>query len=122
MRSAGARALREDDDLRPRPDRGALQLVDSSIGRSADAAEQRVRELRPAEEYSERSRPRAEPAARSERRTVQITGQASPPRRRGSPTAARVNARPDRIALWAFFLAIFLIFMAVVTAGAGAGT
>ncbi len=119
MRPAGARLVRDDDDLGPRPDRGALRLVDTATEYAADAAEQRVRELRPAEQHRERPQPRAATAARPERRTVQITGQAAPPRRRGSPTAARVSARPDRIALWAVFLALFLVFMAVVTASAG---
>jgi hypothetical protein len=119
MRSAGARQLREDDELRPRPSR-ALHLVDAPYSEpAADAAERRVRELRPAEGQSEPRPARAETAGRSARRTVQITGQAAPPRRRGLPTASRVSARPDRVALWAFFLALFLVFMAVVTANAG---
>jgi len=79
-----------------------------------------ARELRPAERHSERRPPGPETIGRSARRTVQITGQAGPPRRRGSPTASRVSARPDRVALWALFLALFLVFMAAVTANAGA--
>src|SRR3954462_561007 len=35
------------------------------------------------------------------RRTIQITGQAAPPRRRSTTSAAFV-ARPDRTAMWAF--------------------
>jgi len=120
MRPAGARELREEDDLRPRASQ-ALRLVDApSTERAADAAERRVRELRPAERHSERRPPGPETIGRSARRTVQITGQAGPPRRRGSPTASRVSARPDRVALWALFLALFLVFMAAVTANAGA--
>lgn len=53
-----------------------------------------------------------------ERRTVKITGQPVPARRRPSPTASRIQARPDRIVLWAFVLGLFLVFMAVVTASA----
>ena len=52
------------------------------------------------------------------RRTIQITGQAAPPRRRASSSAAFV-ARPDRTAMWAFLLALFLVLMAVATAHAG---
>lgn len=52
------------------------------------------------------------------RRTVQITGQAAPPRRRPSASTAFV-ARPDRTAMWAFVLALFLVLMAVATAHAG---
>jgi hypothetical protein len=50
------------------------------------------------------------------RRTVQITGQAQAPRRRPEPAAAAFSARPDRIALWAFMLAMFLVVMAIATA------
>jgi hypothetical protein len=52
------------------------------------------------------------------RRTVQITGQAAPPRRRSTTSTALV-ARPDRTAMWAFLLALFLVLMAVATAHAG---
>ena len=52
------------------------------------------------------------------RRTVQITGQAAPPRRRPTVTTGLV-ARPDRTAMWAFLLALFLVLMAVATAHAG---
>jgi hypothetical protein len=51
------------------------------------------------------------------RRTVQITGQVAPPRRR-STTSASFVARPDRTAMWAFILALFLVLMAVATAHA----
>jgi len=54
------------------------------------------------------------------RRTVKITGQPVPARRRSSPAAARIEARPDRIALWAVLLGLFLVFMAVATANAAA--
>jgi hypothetical protein len=49
------------------------------------------------------------------RRTVEITGQVEAPRRR-SQTATAFQARPDRAALWAFLLALFLVAMAVATA------
>jgi hypothetical protein len=50
------------------------------------------------------------------RRTVVITGQPVPPRRRPPRAQARIQARPDRIAMWAFALGIFLVFMAIATA------
>jgi hypothetical protein len=50
------------------------------------------------------------------RRTVQITGQVQAPRRRPEPVASAFTARPDRIALWAFMLAMFLVVMAIATA------
>ena len=58
----------------------------------------------------------AEPVA--ERRTVVITGQASPPRRRSSPAQAQIAARPDRVALWAFLLGLMLVLVAAATAHA----
>jgi hypothetical protein len=51
------------------------------------------------------------------RRTVAITGQTQQPRRR-SQTSTAVMANPDRVALWAFLLAVFLVLMAVATAHA----
>ena len=56
--------------------------------------------------------------AENGRRTVTITGQPVPPRRRRSPAATQLQARPDRIALWAVLLGLFLVFMAVATANA----
>jgi hypothetical protein len=49
---------------------------------------------------------------------VEIRGQV--PARRRSHTEAAMVARPDRTAQWAFLLALFLVVMAVVTAGPGA--
>jgi hypothetical protein len=46
---------------------------------------------------------------------VKIKGQPTAPRRR-SPAAAQISARPDRVAMWAVMLGLFLVFMAVVTA------
>lgn len=60
--------------------------------------------------------PRRDPA--TGRRTVTITGQRSaPPRRRPEP-ASRVGPRPDRIAMWAFLMGLFLVFVATATADA----
>ena len=56
--------------------------------------------------------------AENGRRTVRITGQTVPPRRRRSAAATQIQARPDRVALWAVLLGLFLVFMAVATANA----
>ena len=53
-----------------------------------------------------------------ERRTVVITGHPVPPRRRRPVAAQQIQARPDRIALWAFLLGLFMVFIAVATANA----
>ena len=65
----------------------------------------------------------------TERRTIVITGNPGPaPRRRAtaqryparrSAAQRQIAARPDRVALWAFLLGLFLIFMAAATAHAG---
>jgi uncharacterized membrane protein YbhN (UPF0104 family) len=64
-----------------------------------------------------------------ERRTITITGHPTPAARavsarrsrrsgRRSPAQQQIAARPDRGALWAFLLGVFLVFMAVATAHA----
>lgn len=54
----------------------------------------------------------------SQRRTVTITGQPTPPRRRASLAERHIAAQPDRIALWAFLLGLLLIAVAAGTAHA----
>ena len=98
MRHAGARTLREDDHDYDRPAGRRLRVV--SEGDRLDPE------------------PDAPAYAENGRRTVKITGQPLPPRRRPSPTQSQIQARPDRIALWAFLLGLFLVFMAVATANA----
>ena len=90
MQTSGARALREDD-----------QLITGRTGRF------------------ERAPGRFERAP-GERRTVTITGHPDPlpPRRRRSPTQEQLVARPDRVALWAFLLGLFLVLVAAATANA----
>ena len=57
------------------------------------------------------------PAIAPERRTITITGQPTPARRRYN-VAERQLAQPDRVALWAFFLGLFLVAVAAGTAHA----
>jgi hypothetical protein len=78
-----------------------------------------ARRLR-ADDYTEASSPRRPDLklVEGERRTVVITGQTVPSRRRPSPAAQQIQARPDRIALYAFLLGLFLVFVAVATANA----
>ena len=52
------------------------------------------------------------------RRTVVITGHPVPARRRAPRAQAQIQARPDRVALWAVGLGLLLVFMAVATANA----
>jgi hypothetical protein len=55
---------------------------------------------------------------RAERRTVIITGQATPAPRRRYAAQQQLAARPDRVALWAFLLGLFLVLVAAATANA----
>jgi hypothetical protein len=55
----------------------------------------------------------------AERRTITITGNPTPVRsRRRSPAQAQIVARPDRIALYAVMLGLFLVLVAAATAHA----
>jgi hypothetical protein len=63
---------------------------------------------------------RAEPgnmALAGERRTITITARHAPPRRRRSVVEKQL-AQPDRLALWAFLLGLFLVAVAAGTAHA----
>jgi hypothetical protein len=88
MQQAGARRLRDDEQPRGRAAKRTLRLVEPG----ADSP--------------------------SGRRTVTITGHPGHTPRRRSPTEARMVARPDRVALWAFVLGLFLVFVAAATAHA----
>ncbi len=94
--SAGARALQRVDEYEERfVSRPRLELVEEPAPAAAT--------------------PTPAPApAPGERRTVRITGRPTPARRR-PPTSSRVVSAPDRLALYAVLLGLFLIFMAVVT-------
>lgn len=53
-------------------------------------------------------------------RTVKISGQATPPRRRGAQRSLavqidRYDRRPDRAAQWALFMGVFMIVVAIAT-------
>jgi hypothetical protein len=77
-----------------------------------------ARQLRDDEQLIEEPRLRlVEPEA--ERRTITITGNPTPARsRRRSPAQAQIVARPDRIALYAVMLGLFLVLVAAATAHA----
>jgi hypothetical protein len=136
MQQAGARVLREDDQHDMSREAvllqwerkieaaerspGGSELLDSDEGGT-------VAELRPAEDATHREPNRFERRAASlatapvatepERRTITITGQPTPARRRRSVLDAPM-AQPDRIALWAFLLGLLLVAVAAGTAHA----
>jgi thiol:disulfide interchange protein len=148
MHSAGARALREDDDQMSREavllqwerkievaerleDESAEAVTSQAASeQAADATE--LAEPVPLRPESvprrgrfERSTPApsaapAEPVA--ERRTITITGRPTPghaaPARRRRAVVDAQLAQPDRIALWAFLLGLLLVAVAAGTAHA----
>jgi hypothetical protein len=131
MQTAGARALREDDNGMSR------EAVLLQWERKIEAAERRdsdraVVQLRPTEEQAATDEPaegipapprrfeRAAPPAAApapERRTITIRGEPTPARRRRPALEAQL-AQPDRIALWAFVLGLVLVAVAAGTAHA----
>jgi hypothetical protein len=116
--AAAARALRAEEYetrfLRP------VEVVSDDASVAARESRRAAREPR-ARAYG--SRVGTSTAGVPGRRTVQITGQTvAPPRRQsasGFGSSSSFVARPDRTAMWAFLLALFLVLMAVATASAG---
>ena len=120
MQPAGARALRADDNE---------AYADREAVHSAWEQKSLIDELPLRTPRFQRSAERsaAAPALRSvpapERRTVTITGHpegrvnAQRPRRR-SVAQQQLVAQPDRVALWAFLLGLFLVVVAAATANA----
>jgi hypothetical protein len=98
MQPTGARSLREDDQVGLESTR-RLHLLEA--------------EPTPVPPYQ-----REFAAAGEGRRTVVITGHPVPARRRVPRAQKRIQARPDRIALWAVGLGLLLVFMAIATANA----
>jgi hypothetical protein len=75
-----------------------------------------------ARQLHEDEQPRTRPDLRlvepHDRRTIVITGNPMPARRRRSAKQEQIVARPDRVALWAFLLGLFLVLVAAATASA----
>jgi hypothetical protein len=137
MHSAGARALREQDQ-----DDMSREAVLLQWERKIEAAERRpsrfdrehddageggtVSELRPTEDATREEPRRFERRAAEllteqplgERRTVTITGQPTPARRRANTVLENQIAQPERLGLWAFLLGLFLMVVAAGTAHA----
>jgi hypothetical protein len=150
MSTAGARALREDDNGMSREavllqwerkiedaerrESGRFERTTDGDGPVAEPVPLRPMEdsTSPLPKRFERrtpptagAAPAAEPqaagapgsAAVAERRTIQLAGQPTAARRRRSVVEAQM-AQPDRIALWAFLLGLFLVAVAAGTAHA----
>jgi hypothetical protein len=135
MHSAGARALRGDETEDMSREAVLLQWE-----RKIEAAERSpsrfeledegeggtVAELRPTEDATHEEPRRFERRAAellteqplSERRTVTITGNPTPARRRSQSVLESQIAQPERLGLWAFLLGLFLMVVAAGTAHA----
>ena len=156
MHSAGARALREDDNQMSREAvllqwERKIEVAERLEDESAEAATAQAAtaqatspETAQATELAEPVPLRPEPAPRrgrferstpapsaaaqpppkpvAERRTITITGRPTPghpaPARRRRAVVDAQLAQPDRIALWAFLLGLFLVAVAAGTAHA----
>jgi hypothetical protein len=141
MHSAGARALREDDNQMSREAvllqwERKIEVAERLEDDSSDAAppvplrpEGEVTRSRRFERTTTEAEAEAEPepepettaaqpvAPVAERRTITITGQPTPARRRRAVVDSQL-AQPDRIALWAFLLGLLLVAVAAGTAHA----
>jgi hypothetical protein len=95
MRENAARALRDDYEEHRGSARPDLRLIE------AEAHPRR------ADRYS------AAPMA--EVRTIRIDSSRPAPRRRPDPVRAAVGGRPDRVAMWAVMLGVFLTAVAAAT-------
>jgi hypothetical protein len=126
MPSASARVLREDDQHDMSREAVLLQwerkieAAERSPSRAGldDGEAGTVEELHPTEDATHSEPRRFErTASAAERRTIPITGRPTAARRRRSVMDSQL-AQPDRIALWAFLLGLFLVAVAAGTAHA----
>jgi hypothetical protein len=118
MYPAGARALREDDDDRNAEREAVLSAWEQKA--LIDEPPLRTRRFQRSEQAAgaEAEKPAANVVPLPERRTVTISGQPTPRPRRRSAATQQLFAQPDRIALWAFLLALFMVVVAAATANA----
>jgi len=135
MQTAGARALREHETEDMSREAVLLQWE-----RKIEAAERSpsrhelepegeggtVSQLRPTEDATHEEPRRFERRASellteqpiTERRTITITGNPTPARRRSQSVLESQIAQPERLGLWAFLLGLFLMVVAAGTANA----
>ena len=135
MQTAGARVLREHETEDMSREAVLLQwerkieAAERSPSRHELEAEGEggtVSQLRPNEDATHEEPRRFERRAAellteqplSERRTVTITGNPTPARRRSQSVFESQMAQPERLGLWAFLLGLFLMVVAAGTAHA----
>jgi hypothetical protein len=138
MQTAGARVLREHEtEDMSREGREAVLLQWERKIEAAERSPSRhelepegeggtVSQLRPTEDATHEEPRRFERRAAellteqplTERRTVTITGNPTPARRRSQSVFESQIAQPERLGLWAFLLGLFLMIVAAGTAQA----
>jgi hypothetical protein len=135
MQTAGARALREHEQedmsreavlLQWERKIEAAERRPSRFEREPDGEGGTVSELRPSEDATHEEPRRFDRRAAEllteqpvgERRTITITGQPTPARRRPQSVLEAQVAQPERLGLWAFLLGLFLMAVAAGTAHA----
>ena len=135
MQTAGARVLREDEQedmsreavlLQWERKIEAAERRPSRVDREDDGEGGTVSELRPTEDKTHEEPHRFERRAAellteqpiAQRRTITITGQPTPARRRAQSVLEARVAQPERLGLWAFLLGLFLMVVAAGTAHA----
>jgi len=135
MQTAGARALREHETEDMSREAVLLQwerkieAAERSPSRhelEAEGEGATVSQLRPTEDATHEEPRRFERRAAellteqplAERRTVTITGNPTPARRRSQSVLESQIAQPERLGLWAFLLGLFLMVVAAGTAHA----
>jgi hypothetical protein len=103
-----------EDATSPSPAKHSARAQPQALG-SAERARIRNRHDLSPKRFEHSAPPPAGPDPVVERRTIQIAGQPTPAGRRRSVVESQM-AQPDRIALWAFLLGLFLVAVAAGTA------
>ena len=118
MNPAGARALREDDHEMNAEREAVLSAWEQKA--LIDEPPLRQRRFQRADQVDRPAvdSPPSNVVPLAERRTVTISGQPDPRPRRRSAAQQQLVAQPDRIALWAFLLGLFMVVVAAATANA----
>jgi hypothetical protein len=116
MRTAGARALRDDDHHSIAEREAVLSAWEQKL--LIDESPLRTRRFQRERQDEHEGEP-AQVVPIPQRRTVTITGQPGPARGSRREVAQRqLVAQPDRVAFWAFVLGLFLVAVAAATANA----
>jgi hypothetical protein len=116
MRTAGARALRDDEHHSISEREAVLSAWEQKL--LIDESPLRARRFQ-RERSPEGDGAPGQVVPMPQRRTVTITGQPGPARGSRRELAQRqITAQPDRVAFWAFVLGLFLVAVAAATANA----